>query len=536
MGAQPDAVDDVVDGTMDEAELRRVADGLETKFFMSIRKDPMVRGTDDRIVQIVPPEGRYPDIKVGLEGYMRHAISKLDRNVSVPLMPGVFFKHREIRDVHAAQFRARGIDPAKVKLMAGYLEQLDSVNIGADSYYRYRFTMGKCSALTEWQPAPSGGYDVRFGGGPDVSTNMPKTVEGRQMFLRMLATIMVFKENLSSDEVACIRAQPGRDIFEYSSFTHVHFDEAASVFTGEYVPGEREDRAKAEALRSSIAREHDARLAGQPAGSRASAEDLTKVLLPETHGSRTDPLRHADSLCDIGFFPKESMTAYEGIMVAAVAQEAVDPDLFGGPSAVRALFELWVERYGISEVALLNSFDPSKAIRLAGLAASRAWLEARAGLMEQSPAAYARTHFERASRLLNRPEPDAHTGRTKILPRIPGRYHWDHFRPIVEFCLNNGCRFSGGRYTEKIHFRTDQGGQSRCVMVGPVTMQDVLAKFGLPESFKVVWADAPYIEDFNNHTMFFLCSEEEHVLATRRAQAILERERAQMKARRERWD
>ena len=117
----------------------------------------------------------------------------------------------------------------------------------------------------------------------------------------------------------------------------------------------------------------------------------------------------------------------------------------------------------------------------------------------------------------------------KISPK-PSDGQEAHFRPIVDFCLANGCRFNGTN--EKIPFRTDRGGVSRCIMVGPVTMQDVLDVFELPDTFKVVWDRSPYIEDPDYLVLFFLSSEEEDARQKAKGEAILARARARMEARR----
>ena len=65
-------------------------------------------------------------------------------------------------------------------------------------------------------------------------------------------------------------------------------------------------------------------------------------------------------------------------------------------------------------------------------------------------------------------------------------------------------------------------------MVGPVTMQDVLDVFELPDTFKVVWAERPYIEDPKYLVLFFLRSEEEDARQKAKGEAIRAREQAML--------
>ena len=117
---------------------------------------------------------------------------------------------------------------------------------------------------------------------------------------------------------------------------------------------------------------------------------------------------------------------------------------------------------------------------------------------------------------------NTHKGKVKIATHIPGKRKWENFRPIVEFCLANGCRFDGTN--EKMPFKTDRGGMSRCIMVGPITLHDVLNVFELPNTFKVVHENSHKIEDVDNLTLFYLISEEEDARQKAKGEAILARE------------
>ena len=126
-------------------------------------------------------------------------------------------------------------------------------------------------------------------------------------------------------------------------------------------------------------------------------------------------------------------------------------------------------------------------------------------------------------------ETNAQEGKIKIPPRVPGGWHTDHFLPIIQFCLDNGCEFYPGLSKEK-PFRVDQGGESHCIMYGPVTMADIINTFELPNTFD--WDVSAVIKDTQNRTTLIIYSYEEKaqlVAKNRARQAAFEAKRAAIK-------
>ena len=120
-----------------------------------------------------------------------------------------------------------------------------------------------------------------------------------------------------------------------------------------------------------------------------------------------------------------------------------------------------------------------------------------------------------------------------------GNYDWKHFRPIVQFCLENGCEFYGSRYNEKWPFTVDRGGESLCTMYGPVTPQDIRAAFELPNTFELSDRISPIVGSFSikddaNRTTFRMYSFEGKAQHDAKNAAYLEKEKARMAARRAR--
>ena len=126
----------------------------------------------------------------------------------------------------------------------------------------------------------------------------------------------------------------------------------------------------------------------------------------------------------------------------------------------------------------------------------------------------------------------AQAGKIKISPKPINKHPEGHFLPIVKFCLDNGCRFKRKGRTLERSFRSDQGGERHCSMVGPVTMQDVLDVFELPETFKISWESPPRIEDNAYRINFVLYSEQENARDEAHSRATITRARARMEARR----
>ena len=252
---------------------------------------------------------------------------------------------------------------------------------------------------------------------------------------------------------------------------------------------------------------------------------------PEPEGMAAVELKLKDYL-ELGFVPGPAMMPYRGLLVAAVAQATVDPALVGGAQAVRDAYARWAERYDI-DPAVVRSLEPERLIEDAGLAPARVWLEKKARVMEQSPEDYMSEHFALSQRLINR-VPTARKDKIEILPsRVKGQI-WEHFRPIVDFCLANGCEISS-QGTPEEPFTTDRGGVNRCNMYGPMPFQDILDTFALPESFKVVVHErGNYIEDPENRTTFYFFSEEQRRNEKIRGRMILEKEQAMKRARAER--
>ena len=262
---------------------------------------------------------------------------------------------------------------------------------------------------------------------------------------------------------------------------------------------------------------------------------------PEPEGMAAVELMLEDYL-DLGLILGGAMTPYRGLLVAAVAQATVAPALLGGAGVVRDAYACWAGRYGI-DPSVVRSLKPEMLVESAGRAPARVWLEEKARLMDQSPADYAREHFALSLRLTNR-LPAAREDRIKIAqnpssielgPRWKqfktGSYYWRHFLPIVEFCLDNGCRIDGA--SEKMPFTTDMGGINQCLMVGPITLHDVLDIFEFPDTFKVVHEKLHKIEDFDNRTLFYLVPEEEDARQKATGKAFLAHELARREARRQ---
>ena len=66
-----------------------------------------------------------------------------------------------------------------------------------------------------------------------------------------------------------------------------------------------------------------------------------------------------------------------------------------------------------------------------------------------------------------------------IAESADGYPYWGPLMPIVEFCLERGCKLS--TRTPKKPFYEDRNGSSSCSLIGAVTTQDIIDNFSLPD-------------------------------------------------------
>lgn len=62
-------------------------------------------------------------------------------------------------------------------------------------------------------------------------------------------------------------------------------------------------------------------------------------------------------------------------------------------------------------------------------------------------------------------------------------YYWRPLMPIVEFCLEQGCTLDGK--TPDRPFFEDRNGSNLCLIVGDVTVKDIVEVFSLPDHITV---------------------------------------------------
>jgi len=93
-------------------------------------------------------------------------------------------------------------------------------------------------------------------------------------------------------------------------------------------------------------------------------------------------------------------------------------------------------------------------------------------------------------------------------------YYWRPLMPIVEFCLERGCQLDGK--TPDAPFFEDRNGSNLCLIVGDVTVQDIVANFSLPHHVK---AKKRAIVDIKNRSTINITSfaEFEEILKEREA-------------------
>lgn len=64
------------------------------------------------------------------------------------------------------------------------------------------------------------------------------------------------------------------------------------------------------------------------------------------------------------------------------------------------------------------------------------------------------------------------------------RYWIDLYRPLLEFCKDRGCVLSPS-YSWQQPFMASRGGGDEVELFGPVTLEDVLAHFDLPDTVEI---------------------------------------------------
>ena len=70
----------------------------------------------------------------------------------------------------------------------------------------------------------------------------------------------------------------------------------------------------------------------------------------------------------------------------------------------------------------------------------------------------------------------------KIAASADGIPYWSPLMPIVEFCLERGCKLDGK--TPEQPFFEDRNGSNLCLIVGDVTIKDILGNFSFPDHVK----------------------------------------------------
>jgi len=92
----------------------------------------------------------------------------------------------------------------------------------------------------------------------------------------------------------------------------------------------------------------------------------------------------------------------------------------------------------------------------------------------------------------------------KIAESSDGYPYWGPLLPIVEYCLQLGCKLDGRTVEEP--FFEDRNGSNECWIYGQITTQQLLKKFDLPDSFET---SEKYISDKKNRSVIFLRSFED---------------------------
>lgn len=69
-----------------------------------------------------------------------------------------------------------------------------------------------------------------------------------------------------------------------------------------------------------------------------------------------------------------------------------------------------------------------------------------------------------------------------IAESADGYPYWGPLMPIVEFCLARGCKLDGK--TPEQPFFEDRNGSNLCLIVGDVTVKDILGNFSFPDHVK----------------------------------------------------
>lgn len=131
-------------------------------------------------------------------------------------------------------------------------------------------------------------------------------------------------------------------------------------------------------------------------------------------------------------------------------------------------------------------------------------------------------------------ERDMSRDKIKIAESSVGNPSWVSLMPIVEFCLERGCKLSGLTVEKPFYIGRDGGAQ--CHIIGPVTIDDILNEFVLPEHFEVGKPYANGVYDSKNRVEMSFTSFEKHEAAQKRSvkrKAEFEKRSAARKAKRE---
>lgn len=96
-----------------------------------------------------------------------------------------------------------------------------------------------------------------------------------------------------------------------------------------------------------------------------------------------------------------------------------------------------------------------------------------------------------------------------ISSSVEGYPYWRPLLPIVKFCLDRGGKFVDERATLDNPFYEDRNGSYSCMMAGPITIQDVLNHFDLPEHFEIGVPYANSISDMKHRCDISLMSFED---------------------------
>lgn len=96
-----------------------------------------------------------------------------------------------------------------------------------------------------------------------------------------------------------------------------------------------------------------------------------------------------------------------------------------------------------------------------------------------------------------------------------GEQYWAPLMPIVEFCLERGCKLKSGK--PDAPFYQDRNGLASCIIIGPITIEYILSNFELPDHFKAGWPYDNTLSDTKHRTEISFTSVEKHEAAEKRA-------------------